>query len=112
MNSECVLIDPVELLASDLDFFVCPFAHKEVVELAANPKTKDETFGFKLASDDLTGQNYVEEVIDSVSSTATKAFNNNIKSSCKRLCNVYFTHINNVSVFFYCSSLNLTTNVL
>lgn len=48
----------------------------------------------------MTGCIYVEEVVDNVSSTAAKVFNNNIKSSCKRLCSVYITYINIVPVFF------------
>ena len=51
-------IDQDELAASDLDFFVYPFAHKDVVKLKVNQKPKDETFGFNLASNDLTGHTY------------------------------------------------------
>ena len=71
------------MAASDLDFFVYPFAHKEVVEITANPKPKDETFVFNLTNDDLTGRTCVQDIDDSVFSTAAKAFNNNIKSSQK-----------------------------
>ena len=85
LNGERVSIDQDELTASDLDFFVYPFAHNEIVKLKVNPKTKDETFGFKLASDDLSGRTYIEEVVDSVSSTAAKALNNNVNSSCLKL---------------------------
>ena len=99
LNGERVAIGQDKLAASDLDFFVYPFAHKEVVQITANPKTKDETFGFNLANNDLTGCTYVQEFDDSVSSTATKAFNNNIKSSQKKLRGVYIIHINDVPVF-------------
>ena len=99
MNGERVPIDQNELAASDLDFLINPFAHKEVVVITANPKTKDETFGFNFANDNLTGHTYVQEIDDSVSSTAAKAFNNNIKSSRKKLSGVYITHINDVPVF-------------
>ena len=75
------------------------FAHKEEVELKVNSKTKDETFGFKLASNNLTGRTYVEEIVDSVSSTTVKAFNNKINSSCLKLRGTYITHINYVPVF-------------
>ena len=92
-------INQDDLLVSDLNFFVYSFAHKEFIELTVNPKTKDETFSIKLVSDDLTRHIYVEEVVDSVLSTAAKVFNNNIKSSYKRLNGVYITHINNVPVF-------------
>ena len=73
LNGERVPIDQDELSVSDLDFFVYPFVHKEVVKLTVNPKTKDETFSFTLATNDLTGYTYIEEIVDSVSSTAAKA---------------------------------------
>ena len=98
MNGERVPIDQDELAASDLDFFVYPFADKEDVTLTVNPKAKDDSFGFQLASDNLTGCTYVKEVTDGVSSTVVKAFKT-LESSCKQLCGAYITHINNVPVF-------------
>lgn len=89
-----------------------PLHTKKVVELTLNPKAKDETSGFKFASNYLTGCTHVEEVVDNVSSTAAKASNNNIKLTHKRLYVVYITYINNVPVFFHCSSSNLTPNTL
>ena len=82
-----------------LGFFIYPFAHKEVVELTVNPKTKDESFGVNLASDDSIRCTYSQEAVDSVSSTAAKAFNNNVNSSQLKLCGTYITHINHVPVF-------------
>ena len=98
MNGERVPIDQDELAALDLDFFVYPFADKEDVTITVNPKAKDDSFGFQLASDDLTGCTYVKELVDSVSSTATKAFKT-LESSCKHLCRVYITHIDNFPMF-------------
>ena len=69
-----------------------PFADKEDVTLTVNPKAKDDSFGFQLASDNLTGRTYVKEVTDSVSSTAAKAFKT-LETSCNCLCGVYITHI-------------------
>ena len=86
------------MAALDLDIFLYSFADKEDITLVINPKAKDNSFRFQLASDDLTGRIYVKEVTDSVSSTAAKAFNT-LESSPKRLCGVYITHIDNVPVF-------------
>ena len=98
MNCERIPIDQYELAASDLDFFVYPFADKEDVTLTVNPKAKDDSFGFQFASDNLTGRTYVKEVTDSVSSTATKAFKT-LKTSRNCPRGVYITHIDNVPVF-------------
>ena len=75
-----------------------PFANKEDVTLMISSKAKDDFFGFQLTSDNLTGRTYVKEVTDSVFSTTAKAFNT-LESSCKHLCGVYITHIDNVPVF-------------
>ena len=74
-----------------------PFADKEDVILTVNPKTKDDSFGLQLASDNFTGHTYVKEVTDSVSSTAAKAFKT-LETSRNCLCGVYITLIDNVPV--------------
>ena len=66
--------DKIDLLASNIDFFVTPFAHKEVAIIPFHPNTKDAMFGFHLSKDEIRSKTYVEDINDTVSSSAAMSF--------------------------------------
>lgn len=51
--NESIPADEIDISSSDLDFFVYPFADKEITDVHVLPDNKDKHFGFTLRNDDL-----------------------------------------------------------
>ena len=93
-RDEQLPIDSMELTSSDLDFFVYPFADKEITDIPVLPQEKDEHFGLKLKDDELYGRVFIDKIKDK--SSVYQAFN---KSTRAHLCGSFITHINGEPVF-------------
>ena len=70
---EPIPADDVDISSSDLDFFVYPFADKEIIDVPFQSNNKDKQFRLQLQDDDLYDCFYIEEIKNK--STVDKAFN-------------------------------------
>ena len=73
-----------------------PFAHTEIATITAPPSNKSDTFGFKLADDELYKRVYVKDI--DKNSCASKIFST-AKATNNKLKGAYITHINGDRVF-------------
>lgn len=71
-SDEYLPCDTKKIGASNLDFFVYPFAHKEISTSPVLPTDKDKTYGLNLANDELSGRVYIRKIINK--SSVQKAF--------------------------------------
>ena len=74
LNEQSIPINDCSLSLSDLEFFIYPFVNTETAVIDSNPKAKDNCFIFKLLDDNLTGCNYIQDVEDTVGSSAACVF--------------------------------------
>ena len=83
-----------DISAADLEFFVYPFADKEIAHIPVTSDDHHKHYGMSLADDELSGRVYVRKVADksSVHRAIPKSVLNRFKGS-------YITHINNTPVF-------------
>ena len=93
-RDEPIPADDVDISSSDLDFFVYPFADKQIIDVPIQSHNKDKRFGFQLRDDDLYDRVYIEEI--KKKSSVEKAFN---KSTLKQLKGSFITHIDGDPVF-------------
>ena len=98
LNGDRVPAETAEIGASDLQFFVYPFSDKQTATIPVLAKGTDPLFGFKLRDDDLLGRSYVEDLLDTKTSSAAKSFGT-CKRSRRHLRGVFITHINGLPVF-------------
>ena len=52
-RDEPILADDVDISSSNLDFFVYPFADKQIIDIPVQSNNKDKQFGLQLRDDDL-----------------------------------------------------------
>ena len=97
-NGTAIPIDKKEISSSDLEFFIYPFSEKENATISVLPNNADESFGFKLRDDELYGRTFVQDVANTKSSSAAKAYGD-FKRSCWKLRGAFITHIDNEPVF-------------
>ena len=93
-RDEPISSDDVDISSSDLDFFVYPFADKQIINVPIQSNNKDKQFGLQLQDDDLYDPVYIEEIKNK--SSVAKAFN---KSTLKQLKGSFITHIDGDPVF-------------
>jgi hypothetical protein len=94
--------DSDTISTTDLEFYVYPFADKEIVIATVPENNADPTFGFELAEDELHDRVYVKEI--AAKSCASTIFNN-LKASRKKLSGVFITHLNGNPVFSQADAL-------
>jgi hypothetical protein len=95
-KNECPTVDPDPIAHTDLEFYVYPFAEKEIVIATIPDNNTDPTFGFQLGTDEIYYRVYVKEI--AAKSCASNIFNN-LKAFRKRLRGVFITHLNGNPVF-------------
>ena len=86
--------DKVDITSSDLEFFVYPFADKEIIDVPVLTNDKNEQFGLQLCNNNLYDRIYIKKI--EKKSSVDKAFN---KSTINKLKGSFITHINNDPVF-------------
>ena len=86
--------DQSEITSSDLEFFVYPFADKEIIDVLILPTKNNHQFGFKLKNDELYGRVYIDKISDKYS--VFQAFN---KSTLSKLWGSFINHIDYDPVF-------------
>lgn len=83
-------MDSLEIDSNDFEFFVYPFAEKEVTIVPVLPKNTIDYFGFKLANDELYQRTYFKVVVPK--SCAANIFRTH-KGTRKKLHKACITHI-------------------
>ena len=78
--------------------FVYPFSKKETVVIPVLPNVSDISSGFNLKDYELSSQNYVQDVDNTISPSASKSFGT-CKRSKKKLHGAFITHIDVYPVF-------------
>ena len=86
--------DDVDITSSDLEFFVYPFADKEIIDVPVLPNDKNDQFGLHLRDDNHYDRVYIENI--EKKSSVDNAFN---KSTLDKLKGFFITHINNDPFF-------------
>ena len=61
-HDESLPPDDVNITSSDLEFFVYPFADKEIIDVPVLPNDKNEQFGLHLCDKDLYDRDYIEKI--------------------------------------------------
>lgn len=74
LNGLHVPPDKNELKSSYLGFFIYPFSDKEIAIIPVLHNTTDVSFGFDFKDCKLSGWMYVQDIDDTVSSSAAKSF--------------------------------------
>ena len=95
-NGNAPEADTIKIAASDLEFYISPFAELIHRTVKLTPRSNHPLFGFKLADDELLQRSYITAIAPN--SPASKIFST-LKSTRRQLKGAYLISVNHHPVF-------------